>query len=76
MLAFLLSDQTIKTRGRNKDGPQSGTGFLQVICLTANAGGQGVITRQSVMISLRAALLLLPLYGLHYLVIVYRPNIE
>lgn len=35
-----------------------------------------VFTRQSILISLRAAVLLLPLYGLHYLLIVYRPKIE
>ncbi len=64
--------------------------LLRVLCIKANAsfGTQsqcndgnipnsgGVITRQSVIVSLRAAILLLPLYGLHYLFIVYRPNIE
>ncbi len=64
--------------------------LLRVLCIKANAsfGSQpqcnaghipnsgGVITRQSVIVSLRAAILLLPLYGLHYLFIVYRPNIE
>lgn len=37
---------------------------------------QSVFSRQSILVSLRAAVLLLPLYGLHYLVIVYRPKIE
>ena len=37
---------------------------------------QSVFNRQSILVSLRAAVLLLPLYGLHYLVIVYRPKIE
>lgn len=31
-------------------------------------------TRASLLVSLRAACLLLPLYGLHYLVVVYRMN--
>lgn len=35
-----------------------------------------LFNRQSFMVSLRAAVLLLPLYGLHYLFIVYRPKIE
>ncbi|KAJ6223587.1 hypothetical protein RDWZM_002132 [Blomia tropicalis] len=35
-----------------------------------------VFSRQSILVSLRAAVLLLPLYGLHYLFIVYRPKID
>lgn len=35
-----------------------------------------MFNRASILVSLRAAVLLLPLYGLHYLVIVYRPRIE
>ncbi|CAG2168000.1 unnamed protein product [Oppiella nova] len=64
--------------------------LLRVLCIKAsstlgsqyaNSGhisnsGSGVITRQSIIVSLRAAILLLPLYGLHYLFVVYRPNIE
>lgn len=34
------------------------------------------LTKASFLVSLRAATLLLPLYGLHYLVIVYRPDFE
>ena len=34
------------------------------------------LSKASFMVSLRAATLLLPLYGLHYLVIVYRPNVQ
>lgn len=36
----------------------------------------GNSSKASLAVSLRAATLLLPLYGLHYLVIVYRPNVE
>lgn len=35
-----------------------------------------LFNRQSFLVSLRAAVLLLPLYGLHYLFVVYRPKIE
>ena len=41
----------------------------------SGAGGHSV-SKASLLVSLRAATLLLPLYGLHYLVIVYRPDIE
>lgn len=34
------------------------------------------LSKASFLVSLRAATLLLPLYGLHYLVIVYRPDVE
>lgn len=34
------------------------------------------LSKASLMVSMRAATLLLPLYGLHYLVFVYRPDIE
>lgn len=36
----------------------------------------GNTSKASLAVSLRAATLLLPLYGLHYLVIVYRPDVE
>ncbi|RWS28048.1 Hormone receptor-like protein [Leptotrombidium deliense] len=34
------------------------------------------LTTSSLLKSMRAASLLLPLYGLHYLIVIYRPNIE
>ncbi|KAH7640529.1 calcitonin related peptide type 1 receptor [Dermatophagoides farinae] len=41
-----------------------------------NRTSSTLFNRQSFLVSLRAAVLLLPLYGLHYLFIVYRPKIE
>ncbi|KAI1287360.1 G-protein coupled receptor seb-2 [Halotydeus destructor] len=38
--------------------------------------GQAIMTKANFMVPLRAATLLLPLYGLHFLLIVYRPDIE
>lgn len=43
---------------------------------TASSSLGHSVSKASLLVSLRAATLLLPLYGLHYLVIVYRPDIE
>ncbi len=58
--------------------------MLRVLCLKqasaqkfcSTATTHTIVNRQNVIVLFRAALLLLPLYGLHYLFIVYRPNIE
>lgn len=42
----------------------------------SGASGQALIFKQSLMVSIRAACLLFPLYGLHYLLIIYRPKTE
>ncbi len=56
--------------------------MLRVLCLK-QASAQNlcstthtIVNRQNMTVLFRAALLLIPLYGLHYLFIVYRPNIE
>ncbi|CAG2116971.1 unnamed protein product, partial [Medioppia subpectinata] len=69
---LLLLLRVLCIKASSTMGPQySNSGHIN----NSGAGG-GVITRQSIVVSLRAAILLLPLYGLHYLFVVYRPNIE
>ena len=61
---------TLVTTSRNSGGGGGGGGG------TSNSSAGHSLSKASLLVSLRAATLLLPLYGLHYLVIVYRPDIE
>jgi len=67
----LSPDKSLVSSSRADDSP---TGQRNLN--TSRQSQQHFKSASSFLVSLRAATLLLPLYGLHYLVIVYRPDVE
>ena len=57
------------------ESPTSGNTSNRVVSSQAHFKTAS-LSKASFLVSLRAATLLLPLYGLHYLVIVYRPDVD
>lgn len=68
----LLIDSRADSRADSPTHRETATRASQPYFKTASSS----LSKASFLVSLRAATLLLPLYGLHYLVIVYRPDVE